>query len=118
MGSSACILVVEVLVNLVENAARAAPEGTAIELTAARHPVEPRLVRLEVADRGPGVPPQALPGTEGDLADVGRRGLGLEIARGLAAANGGRLSLHPRPGGGTIARVDLPAAMSGEGMDT
>jgi two-component system sensor histidine kinase KdpD len=103
-------LVAEILVNLVENAARAAPEGTAIELTATRHPVEPLLVRLEIADRGPGLPPEALPGAEAEPADVGRRGLGLEIARGLAAANGGRLSLHPRPGGGTIARVDLPAA--------
>ena len=103
-------LVAEVLVNLVENAARAAPAGTAIELTATRHPVEPLLVRLEIADRGPGLPPEALPGAEAEASDVGRRGLGLEIARGLAAANGGRLSLHPRPGGGTIARVDLPAA--------
>jgi two-component system sensor histidine kinase KdpD len=110
-------LVVEVLVNLVENAARAAPEGTAIELTAVRHPVESRLVRLEVADRGPGVAPEARPGTEGDPADVARRGLGLEIARGLAAANGGHLSLHPRPGGGTIARVDLPAATPVEGLE-
>ncbi len=111
-------LVIEVLVNLVENAARAAPEGTAIELTAARHPVEPRLLRLEVADRGPGVAPEAPPGAEGDLADGGRRGLGLEIARGLSAANGGHMSLHPRPGGGTIARVDLPAATPAEGMET
>lgn len=103
-------LVAEVLVNLVENAARAAPAGTAVELTALRHPVEPRLVRLEIADRGPGLPPEALADSEAEPSDVGRRGLGLEIARGLASANGGRLSLHPRPGGGTIARVDLPAA--------
>lgn len=107
-------LVAEVLVNLVENAARAAAEGTAIELTATRHPVEPLLVRLEIADRGPGLPQETLPGAEAEPADVGRRGLGLEIARGLASANGGRLSLHPRPGGGTIARVDLPAAPTAE----
>jgi two-component system sensor histidine kinase KdpD len=107
-------LVAEVLVNLVENAARAAPEGSAIELTAARHPVEPRLVRLEVADRGPGVVPQIRAGEDADLSDVGRRGLGLEIARGLTSANGGHLALHPRPGGGTIARVDLPAAPAAE----
>ena len=103
-------LVAEVLVNLVENAARAAPEGSAIELTAARHPLEPLLARLEIADRGPGVPTEVLSGADAEPVDGGRRGLGLEIARGLAAANGGRVSLHPRPGGGTIARVDLPAA--------
>lgn len=110
-------LVAEVLVNLVENAARAAPEGTAVELTAARHPVEPLLVRLEVSDRGPGLPPTSLSAAETEPADGGRRGLGLEIARGLATANGGRLSLHPRPGGGTIARVDLPAATPVEGLE-
>ena len=106
-------LVAEVLVNLVENAARVAPEGTALELAAFRHPVEPTLVRLEVADRGPGFAGEAARGPDAELADTGRRGLGLEIARGLAAANGGHLSLHPRPGGGTIARADLPAAPSG-----
>ncbi|MFN7989173.1 MAG: DUF4118 domain-containing protein [Thermoanaerobaculia bacterium] len=103
-------LVAEVLVNLVENAARAAPDGTAIELTSTRHPVDPLLVRLEVADRGPGIALEVRSGDGGDPADGGRRGLGLEIARGLANANGGRVSLHPRPGGGTIARLDLPAA--------
>lgn len=105
-------LVAEVLINLVENAARVAPEGTAIELAAFRHPVEPSLVRLEVADRGPGFGSETARGQDADLADAGRRGLGLEIARGLATANGGHLSLHPRPGGGTIARADLPAAPS------
>ena len=108
-------LAAEVLVNLVENAAQAAPGGTAIELTAAPHPLEPRLVRRAGAGRGPGPPRAGRAGAEGEHADVGRSGLGLEIARGLAAAHGGHLSLHPRPGGGTIARVDLPAAMPAEG---
>jgi len=38
------------------------------------------------------------------------RGLGLEIARSLSAASGGKLELEAREGGGTIARVTLPAA--------
>jgi signal transduction histidine kinase len=46
-----------------------------------------------------------------ETADVAQRGLGLEIARSLAAANGGSIGLAPRPGGGTIARIDLPAAL-------
>jgi signal transduction histidine kinase len=44
---------------------------------------------------------------------VGERrsgGLGLLIAGGLATANGGTLALLNRPGGGTIARLILPAA--------
>jgi len=37
-------------------------------------------------------------------------GLGLRIAQSFAEANGGSLGLLDRPGGGTIARLDLKAA--------
>jgi two-component system sensor histidine kinase KdpD len=92
-------LTLEVLVNLVENAHRASPLGSTIELLA--HPAGAR-VRLEVLDRGSGIAE-----TESDTA---HRGLGLEIARSFAAANGGDVSLANRPGGGAIALIDLPVA--------
>lgn len=98
-------LALEVLVNLVENAHRASPAGSAIELVAHRHPLDPKRVRLEVLDRGSGVPERPNEG------DSGRRGLGLEIARSFAAANSGDVALANRPGGGAVARVDLPAAL-------
>lgn len=88
----------EVLVNLLENAARAAPPGQPLELAA--ESVDGH-VRIEVRDRGPGLPA----GGEG-LSE----GLGLRIARSLAEADGGSIELLDRPGGGTIARLDLPAA--------
>jgi two-component system sensor histidine kinase KdpD len=91
-------LVLEIVVNLVENAHRASPPGAALELTAAC--VDGR-VQLEVLDRGPGIPADS---------DVARRGLGLEIARGLTAASNGTFTLANRPGGGAVARVELPAA--------
>lgn len=87
----------EILVNLVENAHRASP-GT-IELAA--HGIDAR-VRLEVRDRGAGVPPDS---------DVAQRGLGLEIARGLTAASNGSFVLENRDGGGAVARVELPAVV-------
>jgi two-component system sensor histidine kinase KdpD len=87
----------EVLVNLLENAARAAPPGQPLELAAESMDGH---VRIEVRDRGPG-----LPAGEG-LSE----GLGLRIARSLAEADGGSIELLDRPGGGTIARLDLPAA--------
>jgi len=57
-----------------------------------------------VRDRGPALPPGVMDG------DVAQRGLGLEIARSLAAANGGSIAHVAREGGGTIACIDLPAA--------
>ncbi|MGH9421510.1 MAG: sensor histidine kinase [Thermoanaerobaculia bacterium] len=107
-------LALEILVNLVENAHRVSPVGIPIELTARRHPTDPGKVRIEILDRGPGLPP-GVADADGNIvtetSDVAQRGLGLEIARSLAVANGGSIGLTPRPGGGTIARIDLPAAL-------
>jgi two-component system sensor histidine kinase KdpD len=100
-------LALEILVNLVENAHRASPPGTPVELLAGQHPDDHDKVRIEILDRGPGLPP----GIASESADLPQRGLGLEIARSLAVANGGSISLSARPGGGTIARIDLPAAL-------
>ncbi|MGA7616128.1 MAG: DUF4118 domain-containing protein [Thermoanaerobaculia bacterium] len=106
-------LALEILVNLVENAHRASPAGTGIELAARRSELDSGKIRIEILDRGPGLPPEMLDG-EGSVShqrtDVAQRGLGLEIARNLAIANGGSISLAPRPAGGTIARIDLAAA--------
>jgi two-component system, OmpR family, sensor histidine kinase KdpD len=106
-------LALEILVNLIENAHRVSPAGAPIELVARRHPIDPRRVRLEVLDRGPGLPP-GIADADGNIAtqagDVAQRGLGLEIARSLAAVNGGTIGLAPRIGGGTMVRIDLPAA--------
>jgi len=108
-------LVLEILVNLIENAHRVSPPGETIELVARRHPIDPNQVRLEVLDRGPGLPAGVADG-EGNVvasstSDLAQRGLGLEIARSLATANGGSIAITPRTGGGTVARVDLPAAL-------
>jgi len=108
-------LALEILVNLIENAHRVSPPETAIELRARTHPLDPNQVRIEVLDRGPGMPP-GVADADGNLlagatSDVAQRGLGLEIARTFAAANGGSLGITPRPGGGTIARIDVPAAL-------
>ena len=106
-------LALEILVNLIENAHRVSPPEAAIELLARVHPLDPGQVRIEVLDRGPGLP-EGVADADGNLlarvTDVAQRGLGLEIARNLARANGGSIGITPREGGGTVARLDVPAA--------
>ena len=105
---------VHVLVNLIENAHKYAPPGTPIELTVAR---AGRALRFVVADRGPGIPDSERERVfepfyrgPGSRPDAGGAGLGLSIARGLAEAQGGALRYEPRPGGGSLFTLDLPAA--------
>jgi len=104
----------QVLSNLVENATKYTPPGTEI-LVRAR--IENRELRLEVADRGPGIPPQALQRlfeafyrVDGQRAPSTSKGLGLGLAivRGLVEAHGGRVWAENRAGGGARFVVALP----------
>lgn len=116
-------LALEIVVNLLENAARFAPMDQPLELAASADPKAPGRVRVEVRDRGPGVPsairrvlesPRDLRRSEQGAGDSVSGGLGLRIAASFAAANGGSLALLDRPGGGTVARLDLPATLAPE----
>jgi two-component system sensor histidine kinase KdpD len=72
------------------------------------------VVRVEVADRGPGLPV----GEEARVFDKFYRapgtvaqsgiGLGLTICRGIITAHGGRIWAENRPGGGAAFRFTLP----------
>jgi two-component system sensor histidine kinase KdpD len=104
-------LAVEILVNLLENAHQASPAEEAIDLSARPSTELEGRVWMEVQDRGPGLSPeQARSVRIVGPSDAAQRGLGIEIARTLAVLNGGSVEWFPRPGGGTIARLDLPAA--------
>jgi two-component system sensor histidine kinase KdpD len=104
------VLMEQVLINLLENALKYAPPETAIELAAS---VSDHTLIVEIADRGPGVPPadeqrifekfyRAGPAREGGV------GLGLTICRGVIEAHGGRIWAEKRPGGGAVFRFTLP----------
>ncbi|UGS34418.1 sensor histidine kinase [Capillimicrobium parvum] len=96
--------------SLVENAVRYASPATAVEIAALAG-------AIEVRDRGPGIDPAERElvwerfhrGRAGRQASGGT-GLGLPIARELARGWGGEATLRPRPGGGAIARLDVPPA--------
>ena len=103
-------LAVEILSNLLENAARAAPAGSRLALAAGPSPLDRGRVRLDVLDRGSGIPAAVKRDSSANPGDSGPAGLGLTICRSLARALGGSVSLLDRTGGGTLARLDLPAA--------
>ena len=103
-----------VLVNLIENAVKYAPAGTAIELSVHRRG---EVLEFVVADRGPGAPPgeeerifEPFYRPQGSTPDAGGAGLGLSIARGMATAQGGSVTYTPREGGGSVFTLRLPAA--------
>lgn len=98
------------IANLLVNAAFHTPAGTPIEVHGRF--ADDSLV-LTVADRGPGIPPEALPRIfdkfyRGANASAGGSGLGLTIARGFIEAHGGTITVQNRPGGGALFSLRLP----------
>jgi signal transduction histidine kinase len=101
-----------VVTNLLDNATRHG--RTRVTLGAQR---ENGSVLVEVADDGPGFPPDDLPRVFDPLfrsdraraGSTGGTGLGLAIARRLARAHGGDVEAANDPGGGARATLTLPA---------
>jgi two-component system phosphate regulon sensor histidine kinase PhoR len=102
-----------VVVNLLENACKYAPDGTAVEVALERRE---HVWELSVADSGPGVPeteralifrkfhrggPEETRGTKGT-------GLGLYIVQRLMHGSGGHVEHRHRPGGGSIFAASFP----------
>jgi len=104
------VLLGQVLVNLLENAAKYSPPGSAIEIAAA---ATPAAVQLEVRDRGAGF----AAGEEkrlfekfyrGKSEGIGGAGLGLAICRAIVMAHRGSIEALHREGGGATLRIRLP----------
>ena len=103
--------------NLVDNALKFCPRGSAVVLTAARRGAR---VEVSVADDGPGIAAADLPhlfdrfyqsrASVAPATGDGGRGLGLAIVKRIAELHGGDVAVASALGAGTSVRIDLPAA--------
>jgi signal transduction histidine kinase len=95
------------VLNLTRNAVEAAPQGSEVTLSAG---VGGGAAVVEVRDRGPGLPPEARASLFRPFFTTKEKGtgLGLALAKKVADAHGGSLTLGDAPGGGTVARLGLP----------
>ena len=98
--------------NLLDNAAKHAPEGTVVEVCL-------RAGELTVRDHGPGIAaddrPHVFDRFYRGAAARGRpgSGLGLAIVRQVAETHGGSIAVEEAPGGGALFRLRLTAAPTG-----
>ena len=112
------ILVEQVLINLLDNAAKYSPPGRPVTIRAA---TTQEAAVLAVEDQGPGIPPEERERVFERFYRLagpnrpGGTGLGLAVCKGIVEAHGGRIWVEAGPGGGTVVAFTLPAALtSGE----
>jgi two-component system sensor histidine kinase KdpD len=104
------MLMERVFTNLLENAMKYTPAATTIHIAAQ---VEGDLLRVKVADRGPGLPlgeeervfDKFYQAARGPLRGAG---LGLTICRSIVEAHGGKIWAANRPAGGAVFIFTLP----------
>ena len=109
----------EALYNLVDNAVKYTPAGGSVTLRAKGYEL---FCRIDVTDTGPGIP-------EAEQAKIFQRfyrspsvsgeegvGIGLYLARQIAAGQGGYLKVASRPGEGSTFSLFLPRAEQGESL--
>lgn len=106
-------LVRQMLLTVFDNAVRFSPRGGRVSAVASfRNGVASAMIR----DAGPGIPPDVLPHIfepfyrgDGARERTGSAGLGLAIAKSIAAAHGATIEVAPETGGGTRVTITFPS---------
>jgi len=107
----------QVMANLLSNAAKFSPGGETVEVSVARHHGD--TIRISVTDHGPGIPEAFQPRlfekfTQSDSSDTrkkGGTGLGLSITRVIVEKHGGLIDFISREGVGSTFYIELPELM-------
>ncbi len=107
--------IIQVLLNLLDNARRHTPEGGSIHVGAR---VQDRVVAIWVRDTGTGIDPTDLPhiferfyrADRSRTTTTGGSGLGLSIVKAIITAHGGAIQAESTPGQGTRITFTLPIA--------
>jgi signal transduction histidine kinase len=114
----------QILLILLDNAIRYTPAPGSVQVSCAPEPGEGRYaesVVVAVRDTGPGIEPEHVPRLfdrfyrvdKARSRELGGSGLGLALARELADAQGGTLTVASVPGRGSIFRLKFAAATRG-----
>jgi two-component system sensor histidine kinase KdpD len=105
------VLIEQVVINLLENAAKYSPPATPIVITGRK---ADGAVELSVLDEGIGIPPEDLVRVFDKFYRVQRKeeikgtGLGLSICKGIIEAHGGQIKAENRESGGAAIIISLP----------
>jgi len=102
-------IVQQALINLLNNAARAAQSRIGVELQ-----WNSDGGNVTITDDGPGIPPEVIAQLGQPLATSHGLGIGLFLSYAAIRRHGGQLQLQNSMGGGAMARVFLPAVIAGE----
>ncbi|MET0328530.1 MAG: ATP-binding protein [Luteimonas sp.] len=101
----------QVLINLIRNALEADVHGGDVEVSCIP---EGDVVRIEIADRGPGLPPSDNLFVPFFTTKPGGSGIGLVLSRQIVESQSGHLQLLPRADApGSVACLRLPLANAG-----
>ena len=109
-------LIIQVIINLIDNAVKYTPPGSTITLSAGKS--APGEIYIRVADNGPGVPDAAKEKlfdmfyTAENAQGDGRRGmgLGLFLCKSIVSAHGGQMTVTDNMPHGAVFTFTLPAA--------
>ncbi len=107
-------LIVQVLINLVDNAIKYTPAGSLIEIHMEK---QGKMIAVSVSDNGPGIPDEQKTHVfemfysgANRVADSRRSlGLGLSLCRSIVTAHGGQITVSDHQPAGTVFTFTLPA---------